>query len=76
MVYVAEAAAKELRKGVDRGEVRSEFGFNECILERIEMAYADASPDLLRIIERLLDDRQKLRKIISALLQDPDAPQA
>jgi hypothetical protein len=68
-------AAKQWRSGTGRDEVRSEFGFDERIMDRIEMAYADAPPDLLRIIERLLDDRRKLRKIISTLLQDANAPQ-
>ncbi|MEP6485067.1 MAG: hypothetical protein ABJB01_11510 [Rudaea sp.] len=67
-------AAKELRNGTDRHDVQSEFGFNARILERIELAYADASPDLLRIIERLLDDRQRLRKVISALLRESNDP--
>jgi hypothetical protein len=61
-------AAKELRRGADRDDVRSEFGLSEKILERIELAYADAPPDLLGVIERLLDDRQKLQRVISALL--------
>ena len=61
-------AARELRKGANRSHVRSEFGLSETLLERIESAYADAPPDLLGVIERLLDDRQKLRRMISALL--------
>jgi hypothetical protein len=58
-------AAKKMREGVDRASLTAEFGMSTQGLEHIASTY-DGVPDaLLAAIERLLKDRDKLRRLIS-----------
>ena len=62
-------AAKRLRAGVSRLIVCKEFGIDLQRLARIETAYGNVPDDVLAHIERLLIDQDRLRSVISTLLQ-------
>jgi hypothetical protein len=65
-------AARGLRAGANRNTVRTELGISMRKMERIESIYACIPDNLLAGIERLLNDREKLRHLISSLLHRND----
>ena len=65
-------AARELRAGMSRETVGSEFGISLRKMEKIASAYGSVPDAVLMGIERLLNDREKLRRLISNLLHQND----
>lgn len=61
-------AARELRAGASPDVVGSEFGISRRDMGRIESQYACVPDSLLASIERLLNERDQLRHIISSLM--------
>jgi hypothetical protein len=61
-------AARELRAGASRDQVSGEFGISLRNIERIEAEYGKLPDRLLAGIERLLDERKKLRRLVSSLM--------
>ena len=60
--------ARVLRAGVNRATISSEFGISLRNIEKIQSVYGSVSDSLLVGIERVLSDREKLRRLISNLL--------
>jgi hypothetical protein len=60
-------AARKLRSGCCRDQVQTEFGLDDRGIKNVESAYAAAPIPLLNIIERLVNDRNRLRKVIASL---------
>ena len=61
-------AVREIRAGASRGKVCGELGISPRNIDRIESAYGNVPDNLLAGIERLLADREKLRRLISNLM--------
>jgi hypothetical protein len=61
-------AVREIRAGASRRKVCGDLGISERNIGRIESAYDNVSDNLLAGIERLLADREKLRRLISNLM--------
>ena len=68
-------AARGLRAGANPDVVGSELGISKRNMDKIESLYAGLPDALLAGIERLLNDRDQLRHIISSLLQRSDLSQ-
>jgi len=66
-------AARELRAGANRTTVGTQLGISMRNIDKIESVYAGVPDNLLAAIERLLDDRETLRRLISRLLHRNDA---
>jgi hypothetical protein len=65
-------AARKLCSGGRRDQVQSEFGLDDRGMRNVESAYATAPMPLLNVIERLLSDRDRLRKVIASLQSHHD----
>lgn len=65
-------AARELRGGANRYVIGAELGISMRKMEKIESTYASVPDNLLAVIERLLNDREKLRHLVSSLLHRND----
>jgi len=65
-------AARELRAGSNRHEVSGKFGISPRAIDRIETVYRELPDHLLAGIERLLNDREKLRRLVSNLMHRGD----
>jgi hypothetical protein len=61
-------AARELRAGANRSKVSGEHGISLRDIDRIESEYGSVPDHLLASIERLLADRERLRRLISNLM--------
>ena len=61
-------AARELRAGASPRKISGDYGISPANIERIESAYGNVPDNLLAGIERLLNDREKLRRLISNLM--------
>ena len=61
-------AARELRAGANRRKISGDYGISPANIERIESVYGSVPDNLLAGIERLLNDREKLRRLISNLM--------
>ena len=66
-------AARELREGRPPGVISDELGISKNNMQRIQSLYAEVSDAALASIERLLDERDQLRMIISTLMAQNDA---
>jgi hypothetical protein len=62
-------AVRELRAGANRDSVGGKLGISPRNIDRIETAWGNVPEPLLAGIERLLSDREKLRRLISNLMQ-------
>ncbi len=62
------SAARKIRNGADRADLAIEFGMSIQSLEDITSTYDGVPDSLLTAIERLLKDRDKLRRLISRSL--------
>lgn len=61
-------AVREIRAGANRSKISGELGISERNMDRIESLYGNVPDNLLAGIERLLNDREKLRRLISSLM--------
>jgi hypothetical protein len=61
-------AVRELRAGTDRCRISGELGISLRDIDRIESVYGSVPDQLLGGIERLLADRERLRRLISNLM--------
>jgi len=61
-------AVREIRSGANPREVCGELGISPRNIDRIESIYGSVPDNLLAGIERLLNDREKLRRLISNLM--------
>jgi hypothetical protein len=61
-------AARELRAGADREQVGGSYGISPENLERIASTYGNVPEHLLDGIERLIADRERLRRLVSNLM--------
>jgi hypothetical protein len=61
-------AARELRAGANPKNIGNTLGMSLRTMERIETAYEPVPDALLAGIERLLNDREKLRRLVSTLM--------
>jgi hypothetical protein len=61
-------AAREIRAGRNPRKVSGELGISLRNIDRIESVYGGIPDNLLAGIERLLNDREKLRRLISNLM--------
>jgi hypothetical protein len=61
-------AARDLRAGANARKISGEYGISLANIERIETVYGNVPDNLLAGIERLLNDREKLRRLISNLM--------
>ena len=61
-------AARELRAGANRRKISGDYGISLANIDRIESVYGAVPDHLLTGIERLLNDREKLRRLISNLM--------
>jgi hypothetical protein len=61
-------AARDLRAGATPRKISGEYGISLANIERIETVYGNVPDNLLAGIERLLNDREKLRRLISNLM--------
>jgi len=61
-------AAREIRAGRNPVKVSGELGISPRNINRIESVYGSIPDNLLAGIERLLTDREKLRRLISNLM--------
>jgi hypothetical protein len=61
-------AAREMRAGANRREVSGQLGIPLRRIDRIETVYGAVPDDLLAGIERLLHERDKLRRLVSSLM--------
>jgi hypothetical protein len=62
------SAVRKIRDGADPADLAIEFGLSMQSLEDITFSYDGVSDSLLVAIERLLKDRDKLRRLISRSL--------
>jgi hypothetical protein len=65
-------AARKLRSGASRETVSDDFSISSRNIEKIELLYRDIPDALLAAIERVLDDKEKLRRLVSSLLRRDD----
>ena len=63
--------ARNLRAGAEHEAIRRTFGMSRCNVQRVEAAYRDIPDALLARIENLMNDRERLRHVISTLLEMP-----
>ena len=61
-------AARELRAGADHERVCGTYGISPRNIERIASTYGAVPDQLLDGIERLIADRERLRRLISNLM--------
>jgi len=61
-------AVREIRAGRNPLKVSGELGISLRNIDKIESAYGNVPDSLLAGIERLLTDREKLRRLISNLM--------
>jgi len=61
-------AARDMRAGKSRDAVQRELGISVITMANIEAVFGDLSDALLAGIERVLNDRERLRKLISDLM--------
>jgi len=61
-------AVREIRAGRNPHKVSGELGISLRNIDKIESIYGNVSDNLLAGIERLLNDREKLRRLISNLM--------
>jgi len=61
-------ALRELRAGANRSKVSDDLGISLRNIDRIESAYDSVPDQLLAGIERLLADRERLRRLVSSLM--------
>lgn len=62
------SAVRKIRDGANRANLAIEFGLSIQSLEDITSSYDGVPDSLLAAIERLLQDRDKLRRLVSRLL--------
>lgn len=62
-------AVRRLRAGTPPDAVQRELGLSQANLMNIQATYANVSDGLLTRIERVLNDRERLRRLISDLLR-------
>jgi len=65
-------AVRRIRAGAPRARVSSDFGLSAGSIERIESSLRDIPDAVLAAIERVLDDKEKLRSLISTLIRHND----
>jgi len=61
-------AVRQIRAGENPRKISGELGISLRNIDRIESVYGDVSDNLLAGIERLLNEREKLRRLISNLM--------
>lgn len=61
-------ALREIRAGANPRKVGGDLGISPRNLDRIESVYGNIPDNLLAGIERLLSEREKLRRLISSLM--------
>jgi len=61
-------AMREIRAGANPRKVGGELGISSRDIDRIESVYRGIPDNLLAGIERLLSEREKLRRLISNLM--------
>lgn len=61
-------AVREIRAGANRRKVSGDLGISLANIDRLESLYGSVPDNLLAGIERLLNDREKLRRLISSLM--------
>lgn len=61
-------AVREIRAGRNPRKVSGELGISLRNIDKIESVYGNVPDNLLAGIERLLNDREKLRRLISNLM--------
>jgi hypothetical protein len=62
------SAVRKIRGGADRANLAVEFGLSIQSLEEIASSYDGVPDSLLAALERLLQERGKLRRLVSRLL--------
>lgn len=62
-------AVRSLRAGTPADEVQRELGLSTASLVNIQSTYSTVSDGLLARIERVLNDRERLKRLISDLLR-------
>ena len=61
-------AVREIRAGSSPRQVSGELGISLRNIDRLEALYGEVPDHLLAGIERLLHEREKLRRLVSSLL--------
>jgi hypothetical protein len=67
-------AIRELRAGASRRQISEAFGISPRNIDRIESAWDSVPDQLLAGIERLLADRERLRRLVSNLMHRGETP--
>ena len=62
-------AVREIRAGGNPRQVGGHLGISRRNIDRIESLYGAVPDHLLAGIERLLNEREKLRRLVSTLMQ-------
>ena len=60
---------RSLRAGQSRNALHNKMGVSLSTIEKLESAYQSVPDGLLSSIERLLRDRERLRRLISDLMR-------
>lgn len=66
-------AARSMRNGENRDSVSRNLGISPTLMDRISATYANVPDALLVGIERVLSDRERLRRLISELMHTQGA---
>ena len=61
-------AVREIRAGANPRKVGGDLGISSRNIDRIESVYSGIPDNLLAGIERLLSEREKLRRLVSNLM--------
>ena len=61
-------AARCIRQGLDRDAVCRDFGISQTMIGRISTMYENVPDDLLSGIEKVLADRERLRRLVNELM--------
>ena len=61
-------AAREIRAGLSHEAVRGELGISLPKIAKIESVCSNVPDHALAAIERLLNDRERLKRLISSLI--------
>jgi hypothetical protein len=61
-------AARGMRAGLSHEAARKEFGISLPRIVRIESAYSNVPDNVLAGLERILTDRERLKRLISDLI--------
>lgn len=61
-------AARDLRSGAQRDVIRLALGISSQRMRKIEIVFGEVPDAVLARIERLFDERERLRQMVSTLL--------